>query len=146
MIIRFTANVTPHGKQRARTVKLPNGRSASFTPKDTVEFEHHIAWACRLASRGQQFEDHVPLEMTCWFYMPVPKSFSKAKQEAVNNDWHTSKPDGSNCIKSVEDALNKIVYHDDCQIAASHFYKIYSDYPRVEVIIQQLESRKRPCT
>lgn len=144
MIIRFTANVTPHGKQRARTVKLPNGRSASFTPKDTVEFERHIAWACKLASRGQQFEDHAPLEMTCWFYMPIPKSFSKTKQETLNGDWHTSKPDGSNCIKSVEDALNQIAYHDDGQIAASHFYKVYSDCPRVEVIIEQLESRKRP--
>lgn len=142
MIIRFTAVTAPHGKQRARSVTLPNGRRTSYTPKDTVAFENAIAWACKAASKGAKFGGHVPLEMTSYLYMPIPASLSKKQQELLNGEWHTSKPDGSNIIKSVEDALNDLLYKDDGQIAAGHFYKIYSDCPRVEVQISQLERRK----
>ena len=142
MTIRFCANVNPHGKQRARTVRLKNGMSTSYTPKATVAFERAIAWACREAARGAQFPDKVPLAMTAYFYMPIPKSLSKRQQERLNGEWHTSKPDGSNIFKSVEDGLNAVAYHDDGQIAAGTFYKIYSDCPRVEVMIQRMDSRK----
>lgn len=141
MQIRFVANVNPHGKQRARTVRLKSGITTSYTPKATVAFERAIAWACRQVAKGQQYAQYVPLEMTCWLYMPIPKGLPKVQQERLKGCWHTRKPDGSNIIKSVEDALNGLAYHDDGQIAVSHFYKVYSDCPRVEVIIGQLCSR-----
>jgi len=80
--------------------------------------------------------------MTVYEYMPIPQSVSKRKQEDLDGDWHTKKPDASNVLKSVEDALNKLAYADDGQIAALHVYKIYSTQPRIEVTIQKLQSRK----
>lgn len=142
MIIRFVAVVSPHGKQRARTVRLSNGYTTSFTPKDTVRFEKAIAWACRSVYKGNGFAEHEPIKMTSWFYMPIPASLSEKKKAELCGEWHTRKPDCSNILKSVEDALNKIAYHDDGQICAGEYYKIYSDCPRVEVIIERLESRK----
>lgn len=142
MTIRFTANVTPRGKQRARTVHLANGKTTSFTPKETVQFERAIAWACKAAYKGEGFAEHMPLKMTVMFYMPIPESLSEKKKAALNGEWHTKKPDCSNILKSIEDALNAVAYKDDGQIAAGEFSKIYSDCPRVEVIIEQLDSRK----
>lgn len=142
MVIRFTAKVTPHGKQRARTVTLPNGRRTSYTPKDTVQFENTIAWAFKSAARGARFGEKEPLKVTAIFFMPIPKSLSKRQQERLNGEWHTSKPDADNVQKSVQDALNNLAYHDDGQIAWLDVKKIYSDCPRVEVMIERLESRK----
>ena len=48
---------------------------------------------------------------------------------------HTTKPDGSNVLKAIEDGLNGIVYVDDSQIVMSHIEKHYSDSPRVEVTV-----------
>lgn len=142
MTIRFVAMTNPRGKQRARTVTLPNGKRTSYTPKETVRFENEIAWAFKACARGAKFLEKVPLKVTAWFYMPIPKSLSKKQQEALKDEWHTSKPDIDNVQKSVQDALNQLAYHDDGQIAWLDVRKIYSYCPRVEVIIEQLESRK----
>ena len=58
------------------------------------------------------------------------------------NEWHVSKPDVDNIAKSVQDALNSLAFRDDGQIAWLDVRKIYSDCPRVEVIIERLESRR----
>ena len=142
MTIRFVAMTAPRGKQRARTVTLPNGKRTSYTPKETVRFENEIAWAFKACARGAKFLEKVPLKVTAWFYMPIPKSLSKKQQEALNGEWHTTKSDADNILKSVQDALNGLAFHDDGQIAWVDMKKIYSDCPRVEVIIEQLESRK----
>lgn len=142
MTIRFVAMTNPRGKQRARTVTLPNGKRTSYTPQDTVRFENEIAWAYKSAARSARFDEKAPLRLTAYFYMPIPKSASKRQQELLLNEWHVSKPDVDNIAKSVQDALNSLAFRDDGQIAWLDVRKIYSDCPRVEVIIEQLESRK----
>lgn len=39
--------------------------------------------------------------------------------------FYTKKPDGDNIAKMVGDALNKVLYHDDCQIADIQVRKFY---------------------
>lgn len=143
MEITFTAPITPHGKQRARTVHLPNGAVSSYTPKETARFENAIACAYRIALHDARmlFAPGQPIGMEAVFHMPIPKSASRRERERLLGEWHTKKPDGSNIIKSVEDALNKLAYADDGQIADSHFIKIYSDRPRVEVRLFPLKPR-----
>lgn len=52
----------------------------------------------------------------------------------------TTKPDVSNVIKGVEDALNGVWYKDDSQIVAyGKVGKWYSDMPRVEITMEVLE-------
>ena len=53
----------------------------------------------------------------------------------------TKKPDLDNVIKSILDALNKVAYHDDTQIVSLSMEKFYSDSPRVEVTISNLENK-----
>ena len=143
MEISFTAEIKPHGKQRARFARLPNGAVSSYTPKETARFENAIACAYRLALHDARklFGPGTPVGMEAAFYMPIPRSVSRRERERLLGEWHTKKPDGSNVIKSVEDALNKLAYEDDGQIADSHFIKIWSDRPRVEVRLFAIKPR-----
>lgn len=52
----------------------------------------------------------------------------------------TKKPDMDNCIKVIADALNKLAYHDDTQIVDCQIRKFYSDDPRVEVRILDIQT------
>jgi Holliday junction resolvase RusA-like endonuclease len=59
-----------------------------------------------------------PLRMSCIFAIKPPSSWSeKKKKEAVLGfDLPDKKPDLSNILKTIEDALEGIVYENDCQI------------------------------
>jgi len=48
-----------------------------------------------------------------------------------------SRPDLSNYVKFLEDALNGVVWMDDAQIVKLVALKDYSDNPRVELTIQR---------
>ncbi|CZR99694.1 Endodeoxyribonuclease RusA [Clostridioides difficile] len=50
----------------------------------------------------------------------------------------SKKPDLDNIIKSVADSLNGIAYKDDSQIVEVVSKKYYSDKPRVEVILEDI--------
>ncbi len=49
----------------------------------------------------------------------MPGSWSKAKKERMNNRYHQQKPDLSNLLKAIEDA----VYKNDSAIADIHVAK-----------------------
>ena len=136
MTIQFTANVEPRGKQRARQV-MRGGYVHSYTPRETVEFEREIGKACMIACKGVQMPENAPLYLEAIFYMPIPKSVPKWLRERMMTEqvYHTKKPDTSNILKSVEDAIIGIAYKDDAQIACECTKKVYSERPRVEVTI-----------
>lgn len=110
------------GKQRARTVRV-NGVTRSYTPKKTADFERTIrdAWI-----------EHVGLEWAV-FTGPVRISVHYHRELAKSNPkfWNgradTKKPDSSNILKAVEDALNGIAYVDDSQA----FETLCRAFPRV---------------
>jgi Holliday junction resolvase RusA-like endonuclease len=80
----------------------------------------------------------VPLSMMIRAYYGVPKSVSAKKREAMisGKSRPTKKPDMDNIIKVVADALNGIAYYDDSQIVDCRVAKVWSDEPRVEVVIE----------
>lgn len=140
--LRFTIPGEPVPKLRARQAQLPNGRMHSYTPAKTAGYERRVAWACKNAARGAQFDTETPLGVEARFYMPIPKSLSKRRQEALNGEWHTKKPDADNLLKAILDGCNGIAYRDDSQIAFTAACKIYSDCPRAEIEITALVARK----
>lgn len=52
----------------------------------------------------------------------------------------TSVPDLDNLQKSVFDACNKVLYEDDAQIVQLTVRKFYSDEPRVELRISEMDA------
>lgn len=74
-----------------------------------------------------------PLEMTLTIYLPKPKS--------SKNKVPTGTPDSSNCLKNIEDCLQKIWFENDSQIVKHKINKVYADEngPRWEITLRTLE-------
>ncbi len=137
MRIKFTIPGNPVGKGRPRFHRIGN-YVQTYTPDATVAYENLIKLMYQQASKGYMFPEGTPLDMRLLIYYPIPKSVSKTKKAMMlsNQLRPLKKPDSSNVCKAVEDALNKIAYHDDTQIVDTQIRRYYSDNPRVDVVIQ----------
>ena len=81
---------------------------------------------CYAANKGGY---KVPAVLSVWFYLPMPQSWSKKKQESMYGKPHQSKPDLDNLLKAFKDALCE----DDSYV---HHYidvrKIWATRGRIE--------------
>jgi len=144
--VRFTVYGNPVPKARARTVTTvgKNGkrRTHSFTPDETKIQEQKIALVYKSVYHGFKFQEEVPLLLAVDVYLPIPKSTSKRKAEAMKAG--EIRPVGhvgdiDNFEKCAADALLKIAYDDDCQIVEMTGRKFYSEQPRTEIFIAAIE-------
>lgn len=69
----------------------------------------------------------VPLAIAIMIHLHMPASWSKKKRALWLNKPAPCKPDGSNVLKSVEDACQDILFADDKAICHSVVKKIYVD-------------------
>lgn len=78
------------------------------------------------------------LKLTLKFCLPIPKSISKKKREHI---FYVSKRgDIDNYCKAVMDAINQVgIWEDDGQVALLVATKIYSEQPRCDITIEELE-------
>ena len=70
------------------------------------------------------------------FYMPMPKSWSKKKKAAMNEQPHQQKPDKDNLEKAFLDALCE----DDSYVWDVRVSKYWSDRPRIEIEAKEGEA------
>lgn len=158
MIIRFTIPGAAIPKGRARTyaettkegyVAFIDGKPVmkTKTPSKTRDWEHFISLIARQAAvrHGvrQPMPAGTPVVLGCLFYLPIPASWSKAKRQQARSGElrHTSRPDLSNLIKSIEDGAEGVLWENDSQIDCYGTVdgimtkKLYGDEPRTEVEI-----------
>ncbi len=128
-MISLTVYGHPVPKARARTVRMKSGKTVSYTPAKTENWEDSIR-AQALRSRPGQLLDG-PLALEATFYLLRPKS--KPKRVV----YPATKPDLDNLIKSVKDALEGIIYTNDSRIVDESVRKRYGDPPRVEISIRK---------
>ena len=122
-MITFSIPGKPQPKQRPRvTIK------GTYTPQATVDYERLVGWQCRSVYKGKPLT--TALKLTVRVFIKLPKRTVKEK-----GDWHTSRPDLDNIIKSIKDGLNGIAYEDDSQIAKIEATKQWAseDYVIVEI-------------
>jgi Holliday junction resolvase RusA-like endonuclease len=118
------------------------GHVRAYDPAKSRDYKQYI----RLAA-SQQMGTTPPLEgalaLGMCVYRAIPKSFSKRRRDAAERGeiWPTTKPDLDNYVKAAKDALNGIVWADDSQIVSyiEPFGKFYSDKPRIEITVTQIE-------
>jgi Holliday junction resolvase RusA-like endonuclease len=67
-----------------------------------------------------------PLLLDVTFYFPLPMT-KKKQWDALRGTPHYYKPDSSNCIKFLEDAITGVLIHDDCIIADTNSRKRWAD-------------------
>lgn len=140
MYMFFEVPGTPRGKQRPRVVRQ-NGRTISFTPDQTVQYENLVRWCYKTAENSKRFPDDMPLKVIINAYYEIPKSASKKKraQMITGEIRPTKKPDADNIAKIICDALNGIAYRDDAQVVTCIINKRYSEEPSVSVEIEEIE-------
>jgi len=87
------------------------------------------------------FKRGVPVIMRLNIHRSMPKSYGKKKREQAKKGhiMPVTRPDNSNCLKQIEDALNGIAYWDDAQICQHIMCKGYEDVEKIEIIIKRIE-------
>jgi Holliday junction resolvase RusA-like endonuclease len=100
------------------------GRMRAYKPAADRDAERAIRDAYKGASIRQHGHvvmapDGVPVSVAVVTARRLPKSFPKR----VMREHDTHKPDASNVLKLVEDALNGVAYADDAQITETHTVK-----------------------
>lgn len=139
MVKEFTVMGEPKGKGRPRFNPYAKG-SRPRTPEDTLVYENLIGWEYR-----RQCKEAFPADASVWMsvtaYYAIPKSGSRKRKHLMEDGVirPMKKPDIDNVVKVYADALNGIAYYDDTQIVSLVCEKYYSDQPRVEVRISDME-------
>jgi len=116
------------------------GKGHAYTPEKTREFEKWMKHMAKEMLPG--FKPITgPIILSVVVHKAIPKSWSKKLQElAANGLIHAmGKPDMSNFMKGIEDALNGVVWTDDGQIIGyGNCWKIYSNRPHIDVVVQEI--------
>jgi Holliday junction resolvase RusA-like endonuclease len=137
---RFTLSGNPIPQKQTR-FSCRGGFARAYDPsKKDLEM---IQWQIRPFAPLQPLLG--PVCLTLFFYMPIPKSTSKAKRDQMRRRiiLPIFKPDEDNLAYIVTNALKKIVYEDDAQVCEKHVYKVYDDMPRTEIIVKQIQTAEK---
>lgn len=144
MQVKFTVIGEPKGKGRPRVTRSrQTGRSITYTPEQTVIYENLIRYSYQEQCRGAYLDGTIAADIVAYF--PIPKSTSKKNREKMLSGeiMHIKKPDCDNLVKSVLDALNKIAYPDDAQVAYVSIEKYYAEQPRIEVTLREMNDHEK---
>lgn len=131
--ITFTAPIAARGQGRPRF-----SRRTGHVYKDPVDQEYENAIAgfyLSVAKEASSFSG--PVALTVKAYYVKPKSWSKRR--AARELYKLSKPDLSNIVKAIEDALNESAYADDAQIVQHSAWKGWGERNEIVVEIERLE-------
>lgn len=136
MRLIFTIPGEPVAKARPRVTRA----GITYTPAKTVNYETLVKELFCVT-----YPDHKPVEIPVKLllkaYFAIPSSWSAKKQQAALYGMirPTKRPDWDNLGKLVSDSLNGLAYKDDSQIVEATAAKYYSDRPRVEIEITEVE-------
>jgi Holliday junction resolvase RusA-like endonuclease len=108
-----------------------------FTPKRQSDFMGAVKTIAAAAMQGQP-PLAGPVSMDVRAVYLIPESWPKKRKAAAY--WKASKPDSSNIVKILEDAMNTVVFDDDAQVAHLNVVKIYGPVAFVRVSVEALEN------
>lgn len=137
LTVNFVVPGAPVAKGRARSA-IRHGHVMHYTPEKTANYESLVRLAASRAM-GHREPGGGSVELIVLLQVPIPQSWSRKKREAAlaGAIRPKTKPDCSNVLKAIEDAMNGIVYIDDAQIADVTVRKRYAAIP--EAIVQVSE-------
>ena len=126
----------PQGRPRAGR----NGRKiVMYDPKESKDYKEYVSLIARQYAPKIQLEGALSVRIK--IYREIPKSTTKKDRALISEGIKRpiTKPDTDNYVKSVLDALNGIIFKDDSQVTDLYASKFYSDNPRVEVHVQEID-------
>lgn len=137
-MVSFTIPGNPVAQGRPRAARRGN-RIMMYDPKPSKDYKEYVANIAKEYAPEEPTEAALGVQMK--IYREIPKSTTKKDRKLINEGLKRPvvRPDASNYAKGIEDALSGIIYKDDSQIVDLHIKKYYSDNPRVEIKIRELE-------
>ena len=138
MFIEFTVPGEPVAKGRARAF-IRCGKIGHYTPDKTSNYANLVRlFASRAMGNKPLMTEAIWLTVDAYF--SIPRSWPVRKQEdaEVMKIRHLKKPDLTNILKSVEDAMNGVVWVDDSQVIQIRASKHYSRIPYVRIRAEQV--------
>ena len=138
MEVIFEVPGQPKGKERPRWTMVSN-TSIVYTPRNTRGYEDMIKTYYKI-NNFKAFKKDDALEVSAIAYYQIPKKTKKSNKLLMIKVemLPTKKPDIDNIMKVVLDALNGIAYHDDSQVCKVNFMKMYSEDPRLKILIRNV--------
>ena len=140
-VLSFEIPGQPIGQGRPKFSTI-NGHARAYDPEKSRNYKAYVKL---LATQAMKDSGFTMIEGPCCLsidaYFAVPKSKSKKFREAALSglEYPTKKPDIDNIVKALQDALNGLAYKDDSSIVFLSVAKCYSEVPRVEVILREIE-------
>lgn len=123
----------PVAQGRPRAFKTPSGAVRVYDPAASKDWKRTVL-AQVLPVRPPLPLDE-PLGMSLIFYLPRPKSLPRRVRRPV------TRPDASNLLKAVEDALLGVVYRDDSLLVDLVVRKYYDPAPGVQILVWRVDSQ-----
>ena len=123
---RYVVEIEPMGAVRM----TQRGKYVKGNAQRYLAYKDKIGWD--LKSRNF-LPTTKPCAVKIQFFMPIPQSLSKNKQNGLDGAPHAKKPDIDNLIKGVFDSANKILWEDDNQVVKVEATKRYDMFPRIEI-------------
>ena len=131
--------IQPQGRARARIITPRGGKPfvSMYDPPESEYFKKYVATAAR--AQGVKPMEGV-LEFHALILMPRPQRLCR-KKDPTGRIRCGMRPDCSNLVKGIEDALNELAYQDDGQISrlvVDKFYHAIGEAPGATVTIRQI--------
>lgn len=137
-MISFTVYGKPVAQGRPRAGKTFSGQVVMYDPTNSKDYKRYVAQVASQHRPDQLIESAVSL--TVKVFRPIPKLNKTKHRQAVEGILRPkSKPDLSNYIKGVEDAIEGILLKNDSQVVDyGNSGKWYSETPRIEIEISEI--------
>jgi Holliday junction resolvase RusA-like endonuclease len=132
-----------------RGIPAPGGSKRGFLHKATGRVI--VVDACRRSKDWKALVSHAaaeayageplvgPVALEVEFRMPRPKAhYTTRGLRATAPEHHTRVPDATKLLRSTEDALTGICWHDDAQVAVQVVRKVYHEQPGARIVVQRL--------
>lgn len=137
-MVEFIIPGIPQPQGRPRAGRRGN-KIVMYDPKESKEYKRYVALIAKQHAPKTLLEGALSVRIK--IYREIPKSTTKKDRALIFEGIKrpVTKPDTDNYVKSVLDACNGIIYQDDSQVADLYASKFYSDNPRVEIEVREID-------
>lgn len=139
--LKFEVPGSPIGQGRPKFSTI-NGHAKAYDPEKSRNYKAYVKLLATQAMKDSGFtmiDGPCCLDIMAFFEVPKSKSKKFKERALLGLERPTKKPDIDNIVKALQDALNGLAYKDDSSIVFLSVAKCYSEVPRVEVILREIE-------
>ena len=134
----FTIEGKPVAKQRPRFSRRGD-RVCTFDPQKNEARLIRTSIMSGMTAAGLLRVLSGCISVKMIFHTPIPSKCSQKRFKSLLSKPDKRRPDLDNYVKMYADVMNGLIYNDDSQITKLFCEKSYSDVPRVEITVTDLE-------